>query len=98
MTIQRDPEGNELKQLRQMVEISGRRVLEIGSGDGRLTWKYAGLARDVVALELERDDLLIARVECPVALRRQVVFIRGDSIHLPFRGAAFDVALLSWSL
>jgi cyclopropane fatty-acyl-phospholipid synthase-like methyltransferase len=41
MTVRIDPEGNETDALFALVELEGQEVLEIGCGDGRLTWRYA---------------------------------------------------------
>jgi hypothetical protein len=49
--IRIDPEQNETRALFSFVELDGRRVLEIGSGDGRLTWRYAERADHVTAVE-----------------------------------------------
>jgi hypothetical protein len=40
MTVRTDPEGYETDALLNLVELEGREVLEIGCGDGRLTWRY----------------------------------------------------------
>jgi hypothetical protein len=39
MTVRVDPEQNEIGALLDFVNLDGRRVLEIGSGNGRLTWR-----------------------------------------------------------
>ena len=50
---QLDPEGAHLAALRRLADFSGRRVLELGCGDGRLT---TGIARDATeVLAFDRD-------------------------------------------
>ena len=51
MTIRVDPENGEPRALFNLVDLSSRRVLEIGCGDGRLTWRYADRAAHVTAID-----------------------------------------------
>ena len=53
MPILLDPEGNESNALFNLpVAWTDASVLEIGSGDGRLTWRYADKVARVLAIEL----------------------------------------------
>lgn len=99
MTIQKDPERNEIKFLHQFADFAAsQRVLEIGCGDGRLTWRYARSVGYVVGIEIERDDLRVATIDRPSDLAKKVFFANADSTHLPFSKETFDIAILSWSL
>ena len=73
MSIQKDPERMETKYLHKFTDFTlrhsfasqggaGKRVLEIGCGDGRLTWQYAKSARLVAGIDLEADDLRAAMI------------------------------------
>jgi ubiquinone/menaquinone biosynthesis C-methylase UbiE len=97
MTVQKDPEGKESKNLHAITGFDSQRVLEIGCGDGRLTWKFARAALKVVGIDLEAADLRIASIETPADLRASVFFARANSIYLPLRSDSFDLALLAWS-
>jgi 2-polyprenyl-3-methyl-5-hydroxy-6-metoxy-1,4-benzoquinol methylase len=68
MSLHKDPDRNEIRQLRKFVDFTGKRVLEIGCGEGRLTWQYARDARSVVAVDLDHDSLRVAKVDRPVSL------------------------------
>ncbi len=96
MPFQKDPEHTETKILHKYADFAGRRVLEIGCGDGRLTWQYAPKARFVAGIDLEADDLRLATIDRPSDL--PAGFARADSIHLPFAREKFDLAILAWSL
>ena len=97
MTADKDPEKNELAHLRRYADFSGKRILEIGCGDGRLTWRYARSAHRVVGIDLERDDLRVASIKRPSDLEGLVSFTQANSMRMPFRNDAFDMAVLAWS-
>jgi ubiquinone/menaquinone biosynthesis C-methylase UbiE len=98
MTLQKDPERTETKYLREFANFTGKRVLEIGCGEGRLTWQYARAASRVAAIDPDKDSLRVATIERPSDLQAKVAFARADSIHLPFAKERFDLAVLAWSL
>ena len=98
MAIRLDPEANEPAALFDFAgSLSGRRVLEIGCGDGRLTWLYAESAARVVAIDPDADDIALAIRACPQHLRERVEF-RVAAIQEFEPSEKFDLALLSWSL
>ena len=98
MSLQKDPDHNEIRYLRKFVDFADKRVLEIGCGEGRLTWQYAKEARSVVAVDLDHDSLRVAKVDRPVSLEKQVVLACAASEYLPFSKEKFDIAILAWSL
>jgi len=98
MPMQRDPEAVETTYLHGMININDARVLEIGCGDGRLTWRYAGTTRQVIGIDLGSEHLAVARRSCPDALRTRVAFVQATALALPFRAELFDGAVLAWSL
>ena len=98
MSLQKDPDHNEIRYLRKYVDFADKRVLEIGCGEGRLTWQYAKEARSVIAVDLDHDSLRVAKVDRPVSLEKQVVLACTASEYLPFSKEKFDIAILAWSL
>jgi SAM-dependent methyltransferase len=100
MTVAWDPEGAEGTALHAMVDLQGKTVLEIGCGDGRLTWRYAPLAARVTAIDPDSAAIAAAQEDCPDDLRAKVEFLALNLNDYAARaaGVKFDVALFSWSL
>lgn len=98
MSFQTDPERNELHHVRKFIDFAGKRVLEIGCGEGRLTWQYASSAKLVVGVDTDRNALRVATYDRPADLKNAVLFSNARSEHLPFHKETFDIAVLSWSL
>jgi ubiquinone/menaquinone biosynthesis C-methylase UbiE len=98
MTIRLDPEDSETQALHDLADFDGKRVLEIGCGDGRLTWRYADRAASIVAIDPDGDDIAAALKECPDRLRDRIEFRVSRIEEFEPRDELFDTALLSWSL
>jgi ubiquinone/menaquinone biosynthesis C-methylase UbiE len=99
MPIQLDPEQNEPVALFDFAgSLAGQRVLEVGCGDGRLTWLYADQAAYVVGIDPQPDDITLAIQDCPPHLRERVEFRAGTIQEFALPTEKFDLALLSWSL
>ena len=74
MSIQIDPEGNETDALLDLVNLDAREVLEIGCGDGRLTWRYADRAAHVTAIDTFDEAIGWANERLPDALKKRIEF------------------------
>jgi 2-polyprenyl-3-methyl-5-hydroxy-6-metoxy-1,4-benzoquinol methylase len=100
MTVRIDPEENEIRALVNMAEFSGKHVLEIGCGNGRLTWRYAPLAAHVTAIDPFLEGITKARENLPDDLHSRVEFhpIAFDDFAATKESATYDLAILSWSL
>ena len=98
MTFQKDAETSERKALHKLVDFKDQYVLEVGCGEGRLTWEYAHLAGRVVGIDPDPDAIHVAHYDMPSELRKTTDFACASSLHLPFPHERFDIALLSWSL
>ena len=98
MSIQRDPEHKEPKYLHQFADFTNKRVLEIGCGEGRMTWQYARQSRTTIGIDTDLDGLRVAMVDRPSYLEHNVFFTSAASEYLPFSKETFDIAVLAWSL
>jgi ubiquinone/menaquinone biosynthesis C-methylase UbiE len=93
-----DPEGNEIRVLNSLCRLRGRDVLEIGAGNGRLTWRYAERVGSVVGLEPDEGRVARAKASTAAALRDRVDFRNADVAAVDLPDATFDVVLFSWSI
>jgi ubiquinone/menaquinone biosynthesis C-methylase UbiE len=84
--------------IHDLVDFIGMRVLEVGCGDGRLTWRYASEAGEVVAIDVNENKIKAAVEACPVELRTKVTFEAADINSFDTGDDSFDTAILSYSL
>src|SRR5687767_15997403 len=93
-----DPEGVEPAALKRIAPVDGLRVLELGCGDGRLTFRYAHAAASVLAVDPDAERIAAARASLPPDLAGSVAFAvsGGAAVDAPRR--SFDLALFAWSL
>jgi len=100
MGVRIDPEGAETTALFGLVDFDGRNVLEIGSGDGRLTRRYADRAAQVTAIEPFVGAFERAARNTPSDRYGNVRFHHAafEAFASERRPASFDVVILSWSL
>ena len=98
MTSVLDPEGAETRVLHDLVDFGGKDVLEIGCGDGRLTWRYADAAASVLAFDPDGPSIAAAREETPERLKAKVAFRVAGMVDIELADAAYDVGLFSWSI
>lgn len=101
MAVILDPEGEEQRTVLDFLEASvPPRVLEIGAGDGRLTFRYADRVAHVTAIDPDEKDIARALDRLPKALRGRIDFqaVGLESYTPPAGLPAFDAVVLSWSL
>ena len=94
----RDPENAEHRALQPYLPQPGHRVLDIGSGDGRLTWHLARTAALVAGIDIDLDELRKAPGARPKTVTAAVCFPAAASETMPFASRTFDLATFTWSL
>lgn len=96
--IRLDPEKNEARALLELADnFAGKRVLEIGCGDGRVTMLYATRAAYVVAIDPKPEAIATAIKNLPPDLHDQVQFDTTSIEDFKIK-ERFEAVLLSWSL
>ena len=93
-----DPEETETRVLHALADFSGKNVLEVGCGNGRLTWRYADRTASILACDPDADLIEWARDHVPPELRGRVDLRADDITRMDLPEAAFDIVLLAWSI
>ena len=92
--IEEDPEEHELAALRAVWTPSAAcRVLEIGSGDGRLTHRYVNQVASIIAIDPDADAIADLRRDLPQVDARAIGI---EALTLPDQSV--DVVLFAWAL
>jgi ubiquinone/menaquinone biosynthesis C-methylase UbiE len=73
------------------------RVLEIGAGSGLNLQLYRSGAREVLALEPDRNLLRMAERNATRA-PRPVTFVEASAEHIPLEDRSFDTVVTTWTL
>ena len=98
MTPVLDPEEAHLAALRRLGDFRGRRVLELGCGDGRLTLGIAGDAASVLAFDPDAEAVDRARQSLPNELAERVTYRVASGKEIELEPLSFDLVVFSWSL
>ena len=98
MSIRIDPEKNELRALEGVTDWRGKRVLEIGCGEGRLTRRLAQLGAVVHAIDPDPELVRKAREAMPKRFAKSVSFKAGKAEKLGHAEESLDVVVFAWSL
>ena len=92
-----DAEGNLPKALREIVDLPGKTVVELGAGTGRVTRILAADASRVLAFDRSAHMLDRARVILAAEMARNVTLAIGENTAIPLRDGCADVVVEGWS-
>ena len=82
----------------QAPDLRDTRILEVGAGDGRLTFQYASQPRSVIGIDTKELDIRSAVGAPRMEIRGQVRFLCASATALPFSEEQFEIVLLASSL
>jgi 2-polyprenyl-3-methyl-5-hydroxy-6-metoxy-1,4-benzoquinol methylase len=98
MTLRVDPERFEIEALETLTDWRGKRVLEIGCGEGRLTQRLARLGADIDAIDPDAKLVAKARKNLPKRFASRARFRTGKAEKLGHRDGWFDAVVFAWAL
>jgi ubiquinone/menaquinone biosynthesis C-methylase UbiE len=78
--------------------LRGKRVLDLGCGDGRFALSIAPLAAAVDGLDPDAEAIAAAREGARSAGVGNLRFAVGTAERMTYPDSAFEVVLLTWSL
>jgi len=87
-----------MKKIEGLASFKRKDILEIGCGNGRLTFQYAKSANEVVAIDPSAKAVAEARRNTPKHLASKISFRIGRGEGLSFPNESFDIVFFSWSL
>ncbi len=93
----RDPNGIEARHLIAAGNLAGKKMLDVGCGNGDFTWQFAALPRTIFAIDPDLAALQAAHKD-PRNTFPHVHLASASAESLPFPAGAFEVAALTSSL
>lgn len=93
-------ENIEPEVLTNLIDFSGQHVLEIGCGDGRLTWLYADLPARITAIDPDAEQIGLAKKNLSNHFRSRIEFREAafEDFAAESPPSIFDIVILSYSL
>ena len=100
MSVAVDPEENESRAILRLARMRGQEILEVGCGDGRLTWRIAPEAAHIIAIDPYEPSIARARSTIPEGLESTVeLHVTSFKDFAATRPkSAYDAVVFSWSL
>jgi len=98
MALVIDSERREVQALRKVTDWRGKRVLEIGCGEGRLTRRLAQLGAIVTAIDPDAQLIHAARRKLSGRFARTVRYQVGKAERLKRASQPYDLVVFAWAL
>ena len=98
LIYRRDPDKIELNHLLEFAALDDARILEIGCGEGQLTFLYSDLPSLVIGIDQDSDALENGTNTARNSGQTHVSFLQGSGAQLPLPAQQFDTVIFSSSL
>jgi len=97
-SLLRPPAQDELREYGGVGLVRGKRVIDVGCGDGRMALGCAPYASEVVGVDPDPEAIRLAKRRAREVGAANAQFKVGVAQQLPFPDERFDVVILSWTL
>jgi len=98
MATEVDPAGVEPSVILQAGNFRNARVLEVGAGDGRLTFRYVEEPASVVGIDTNETEIRSTAKGFRAEMAGHVQFLCASATAVPFSPEQFEIVLLASSL
>ncbi|MCL4561221.1 MAG: class I SAM-dependent methyltransferase [Chloroflexi bacterium] len=97
MIAAEDRDENVRSALQEITPFSGKRVLDLGSGTGRIPLMFTDQPRQMIAFDLHRAMLAQNRLECN-RVKGNWDLVQGDVRDVPLQSHWADVVTAGWAI
>lgn len=92
-----DPKGYEFKKILKEGKIEGKKVLELGTGTGRITFNLVKYAKHVTSVDGDKDSLQYCKDKADEKKIKNLTFIQKNIKNINEIKEKFDVIVSGWS-
>lgn len=96
--IKVDEHNLAIKKMLEHVDFKGKHVLDIGCGDGRMSFQVAKYSKSIFGIDPDPEEINLAKENSQIQNIENVKFQVGSLEDLDFKEDTFDVVLFSLSL
>lgn len=91
-------DDHDLQVVQDLCSLQGSRVLEVGCGDGRMTFGLADYCNSITGVDIDERFIGLAKGTLKAVNAKNIEFLTMDAQELVLSDESFDVVLFPWVL